>query len=78
MKTTGQIIGESDGEYRKYLQNLVNGQKLFIAALEDTAQRIPSMAQEIAGLIADNNKTLVEYQARLRRELSRALSSKKD
>lgn len=78
MKSTGQIIGESDLEYRRYLQNLVKGQVKFIQSLEETATRLPHMAQQLSEVIADNRLTLEEYQVRLRGELNRALSSKKN
>jgi len=78
LKTTGQIIGESDGDYRKYLQGLIDGQKSFIIALEKAAQSRPNLTQEISSILASNVEMLEEYQARLKGELNRALSSKKD
>lgn len=78
MKTTGQIIGESDGDYRKYLQKLVLGQKLFIEELEKISEQRPNIAQELSEVIAENVEVLKEYQERLKGELNRALSSKKD
>jgi len=78
LKSTGQIIGESDLQYRRYLQNLVNGQSKFIISLEETAESLPNMAQQLSEVIADNRLILEEYQVRLRGELNRALSSKKD
>jgi hypothetical protein len=73
-----QLINETDLEYRQYLRDLISGQKKFIASLEGITERLPQLTQEVAEILKTNIADLEVNQVRLRKELNRALSDKKD